>query len=331
MFGPMGAHSWQPAACSRLNSVGHSMSSPPPPHHHIFQNRSHSCAASLRAAVEQTPPSRRPGCWLAGAWAAMFDLKLLSGQPGQPAEQTSRIESTTGSAQGRRSQVGHFIEVWRWIWRYRLGCTHGAMHPLPMERDDSLWHPGLCWTSPAARAHLHKFVTSFWRVDRQTAASASAAVAFSTNCCSPTWSLLVQLAARLLRPLPSCLGLGSAPANWLRCCSPLPRSAKVHQVQILKGRLCWCLCLCLCFLPCCLLLAAPIVRPLHLVQLASYLATLHYLTLPTFPAAASVLPRHRNSTTSHLPGPSVLPRHTLNTLNTLNILCDFVQTTIDDN
>ncbi|KAN0095602.1 hypothetical protein V8E51_016313 [Hyaloscypha variabilis] len=151
------------------------MSSPPPPHHHIFQNRSHSCAASLRAAVEQTPPSRRPGCWLAGAWAAMFDLKLLSGQPGQPgqpAEQTSRIESTTGSAQGRRSQVGHFIEVWRWIWRYRLGCTHGAMHPLPMERDDSLWHPGLCWTSPAAGAHLHKFVTSFWRVDRQTAGAA---------------------------------------------------------------------------------------------------------------------------------------------------------------
>ncbi len=140
--------------------------------------------------------------------------------------------------------------------------------------------------------------------------------------------MLVQLAARLLRPPPSCLGLGSAPGHWLRCCPPLPRSAKVHQVQILKGRLrCACAgaCACAsCLATCCLLPAAPIVRSLYLVQLASYLATLHYITLPAFPAGPSVLHRHRNSTTSHLPGPSVLPRHTL------NILCDFVQRTIDD-
>ncbi|KAE9367558.1 hypothetical protein N431DRAFT_513963 [Stipitochalara longipes BDJ] len=215
---------------------------------HISLNRSHSCAPSGRPWDRlHSPVDLAVGC---RGGDVRFETSLRPAR--RPSSRAAWCRTAQTPLPGRA-----FYRVWRWIWRYRLGCRMGpcqAMPPLPMERDDSLWHPGLCWTSSAAGAHLHKFVTSFWRVDRQTAA------ALLLCCCS---TATPRIAAGLVLavsgysstwPTAACPRLRIRPADWLRCCPLVPvplskRECKYWKVACACAACAACACCCLLLLP----------------------------------------------------------------------------------
>ena len=209
----------------------------------------------LRATVGPSP--LLPSTWLLAGGDVRCETSLRAGESQREPRPRRRRPAQDGAPKsGILSSMVMDLALW-------AGMRHGGMQPLPMERDDNLWHPGLCWTSSAAGAHLHKFVTSFWRVDRQTAATALlllAACCFSTNCygpgpcvelqlltaklCSSTWptAALPRTRSTLLT------GSGACPSFCLEA------RARCKYCQVA----CACACVCCC---CCLLLLAAALLP----------------------------------------------------------------------